>query len=279
MVFTLVLLTFQAFGQEMDTTKYRIETSDGNIFIGTITISTDTHLQMMTDRYGEITLRQEDIRKKEVIHDSMIVQGKVWFENPQATRYFWAPNSFTIQRGEGYYQNVWVFVNQFVIGFTDNVSFGAGLVPMFLFGESTPVWFTPRVSFPLAKNFSLGSGALIGTVAGETDTSFGIVFFTSTIGDKNQNLSFNLGWGYSDGDFAETPTFGLNVLLRLGPKGYFITENYLINDGIDNYFLLMAGGRSIVKRMSVEYGLLHPGESGVVLPWLGLTVPFSRKKN
>jgi hypothetical protein len=54
-----------------------------------------------------------------------------------------------MNKGEGYYHNFMVFINQATYGVTDNISIGGGLVPLFLFGGLTPVWITPKVSVPI----------------------------------------------------------------------------------------------------------------------------------
>lgn len=273
-----------SFGQQSDTLRYRIETKDGNTYIGLIIERTEEIIRFETGNIGIISIPIQNVVSQEIIENLKVVEGEFWLDNPQMTRYFWSPNSFTIEKGEGYYQNVWIFVNQFTFGFTDHISFGFGLVPTFFFGAPTPVWVTPRVSFPIVEDkFAIGGGALIGTVLGEQETSYGIMFGTTTFGNRDRNFSFNLGWAYANGEVAKEPTVGLNGLIRVGPKGYFITENYIITGGGDTLVILMAGGRSLIKRVSIEYGLVYPFfptddfSDDVVLPWLGLTIPFRNK--
>ncbi|MFN3841045.1 MAG: hypothetical protein ACK4RF_10105 [Cyclobacteriaceae bacterium] len=282
-VFSLVLIiaffvVSTGLAQNQDTTRYRIETRDGNEYIGQIVQQDQTVIRLKTEKLGEITLRKADIKSMVAIQQRP-KDGRYWFENPQSTRYFWQPNGYGLRKGEAYYQNIWVFFNQVSVGVTDHFSIGAGIMPLFLFaGTSSPAWLTPKVSIPVAKDkFSVGAGALMGTVLGEANTGFGIAYGVTTFGSRDKNLSFGLGYGYAGGDWAETPTITLSAMLRTGERGYIITENYYIDLGGERIMLFSIGGRRMVKRVGIDFALLIPSDTGGELfafPILGLTVPF-----
>ncbi|OFX57919.1 MAG: hypothetical protein A2066_05750 [Bacteroidetes bacterium GWB2_41_8] len=211
--------------------------------------------------------------------------GAYWLDNPQATRYFWAPNGYNLKSGEGYFQNVWVLFNQAVYGFTDHFSGGVGVMPLFLFGgTATPAWLMAKFSVPVVENkFNLGAGALMGTVIGEDNTGFGILYGISTFGSKDKNLNIGLGWGFAGGEMARNPTVNISGMIRTGAKGYFITENYFIGTSDIFVVITMLGGRSIIRRVGLDYGVVLPFSSDmdgfVAAPWLGLTIPFGEKIN
>jgi hypothetical protein len=202
--------------------------------------------------------------------------------NPQATRYFWLPNGYGLKKKESYYQNVWLFFNQVSVGLTDNFSIGAGMVPLFLFaGSPTPVWITPKVSFPVVKDkFNIGAGALAGTVIGLDESGFGLLYGLTTFGSRDKNFTLGLGWAYAGGTIANVPTISVGGMIRTGPRGYFLTENYFIGAGGETFGIISAGGRRIIKRISLDYGLFLPLAAGLdtflAMPWLGLTVPFGK---
>jgi hypothetical protein len=259
----------------------RILTRDGNEFIGTILREDDELIIFLTEKFGEITIKKIDIQKREIIKESQLVKGKVWFDNPQATRYFFAPNGYGLKPGESYYQNVWLFFNQFSFGITENFSFSAGIIPLFLFaGAPTPVWLNPKLSVPVVKDkYNVGVGALVGTTIGEGG-SFGILYGVNTFGNKDKNLTIGLGWGLSNGDVAKSPTITISGMIRTGPRGYFLTENYIINTGSDSFGMLSFGGRRIISRVGLDYGLIIPlvGFEGIFfgIPWLGFTIPMGK---
>ena len=265
---------------QQDSTKTRIETVDGNEYIGIILEQTSEKIRLKTDNLGEISIAATQIKKITPVNQLIAKDGTYWLDNPQATRYFWAPNGYNLKQGEGYYQNVWILFNQAVYGLTDHFSAGVGVVPLFLFaGTSTPAWITAKFSMPVVENkFNLGVGALAGTVIGEENTGFGILYGISTFGTKDKNLNVGLGWAFAGGEMAKKPTVNISAMIRTGPKGYFITENYFISTSDEFVVMTMLGGRRIIKGTGLDFGVVIPFasemDSFIAIPWLGLTVPF-----
>jgi len=263
--------------------KHLIKTRDGNEFIGTILSEDDQKIIFMTEKLGEITISKNDILRMEIIRSAQIVDGILWADNPQATRYFFAPNGHGLKQGEGYYQNVWIFFNQFTVGVSDNFSVSAGIMPLFLFsGNPTPVWINPKVSIPVVSEiYNIGAGALLGTIIGGEST-FGILYGVNTFGNRDRNVTLGLGWGFSDESIASKPTVSIGGMYRTGSKGYVLTENYIINTGNETFGFVSFGGRRLIKNVGLDFGLVVPVSTGInetiAIPWLGLTVPFGHKK-
>jgi len=278
-------VSYCAAQNQPDSLAYHIETNDGNTYMGQILAQDSVKILFNSDKLGEINILKTDIKKMHPLDMKKVKGNKYWFDNPQATRYFFSPNGYGLKKGEGYYQNIWVLVNSFAVGLTDAFSIGGGLVPLFLFaGAPTPVWFTPKFSIPISKdNVSLGAGALVGTVVGVEKTGFGILYGISTFGSKDNNISVGLGYGYAGGELAKSPMINLNAMLRTGARGYFLTENYFIQTEGTTLAILSFGGRQIIKDSGLDYGLLIPLISGMdsfaAIPWLGITIPFGNKIN
>ena len=280
----LSLGSFYCAAQEQaDTLSYYIQTTDGNTYRGQILSHDSLSTLFNLDRFGEHRFLKTEIRKLEPLNKEKVVDNEYWMDNPQATRYFFSPNAYGLKKGEGYYQNVWVMVNSFAVGVTDYFSIGGGVVPLFLFaGSPTPIWLTPKFSIPLARDkFNLGAGALMGTVLGEEETGFGILYGISTLGSKDKNVSLGLGYGYAGGDWAKAPMINLNTMIRFGPKGYFISENYFIQTEGTTALILTLGGRHIIQNAGLDYGLVIPFisemDTFIAFPWLGITIPFGKK--
>jgi hypothetical protein len=265
---------------KQDSIKSRVETIDGNEYIGVIVDRSADKIRIKTDKLGEITILNKDVKRVSELTSAKYKNGTYWLDNPQSTRYFWSPNGYNLKKGEGYYQNVWILFNQAVYGITDHFSAGVGVMPLFLFsGTATPAWITLKYSVPVVKDkVSIGVGALAGTVIGVNSGTAGILYGISTFGSKDNNLSVGMGWGFADGQIARNPTVNINGMIRTGARGYFITENYFIGTP-DNFVVLMSlGGRRIIKRVGLDYGLFLPISKDigtfVAIPWLGFTVPF-----
>ncbi len=265
-----------------DTTLVNIETVDGNEFIGQIVNEDSLKIVLKTEKFGEISIFRSDIKHREIIEVQQIKDGKYWFPNPQSTRYFWSPNGYGLKKGEGYYQNIWVLWNQFSIGLTDNFSVGGGIIPLFLFaGSPTPVFLTAKFSIPVVENkFNIGGGGILGTILGEEGTGFGILYGLSTFGTPDNNVTVGMGYGFAGDEWAQAPMININGMFRVSNRGYFITENYIISAGGESVVIISLGGRSIIKKAALDYGLLLPLSADfdgfIALRWLGFTVPFGK---
>lgn len=282
----LLLGIQQGFGQEEGAlrTYYIIETLDGNQFTGELMEEDQDQIRIRTDRMGELTFSKSNIRNIRQVRGRVMPNGAFWEENPQASRYFWAPNGFGLRQGEGYYQNLWVLFNQASIGVSDNFTIGLGTVPLFLFaGTSSPFWITPKISVPVVPDkINIGAGVLAGTVVGESDAGFGIVYGVSTFGTRDKNITVGLGYGYAGGSWASTPLINISGMLRTGRNGYLLTENYYIRVEDESVAILSLGGRRMIRKFGLDFGGFIPVSSEltefIVLPWLGFSVPFGNPR-
>lgn len=261
----------------------QVETKDGNTYIGHLIEQDAVKIRLRTEKMGDLNFLRTEIDRITTIQSKQMVKGVYWFDNPQATRHFWAPNGYGLKKGEAYYQNVWILFNQVNVGVTNNFSLGAGLFPGFLFGgASTPMWIGPKFSIPVSKDkFNIGVGGLLGTSSiNEKGSGFGLLYGMTTFGSRDTNFTIGLGYGYSDGKMNSSPMINFSAIVRVSARGYFLTENYYL--GSDSKAILISlGGRRIVNRTGIDFGLFIPIASGmtslVAIPWLGLTAPLHKK--
>jgi len=277
-----LLITSQTWAQVSDSTIVRIETSDRNEYIGTIVNENEQVLVLKTETLGEITVQKSNIKNREIIQKEQLRAGEVWFANPQATRYFWAPNGYGLKKGEGYYQNIYVFWNQFTVGLSDNFSLGGGVIPAFLLGGGpTPIFLTGKVSVPVVENkVNLGAGALAGAVLGESEATFGIVYGVSTFGDPDKNFSIGLGYAFAGGEWASSPLINLSGMVRASKRMYFLTENYYVHGEGDGGGVIGLGGRWLIKRASLDFIFIIPYgadmDTFIAFPAIGFVIPFGK---
>ncbi len=284
-----ILVMFQnltCYGQNLpDSTKtFRIETKDGNIFIGSVIDEDSLTLVLKTESLGEIKIPQNNIKSKTELKEVKKVGNEFWLPNPQSSRYFWAPNGYGLEEGSSYYQNIWILYNQFSFGLTKNFSMGAGMLPLFLFaGAPTPLWIVPKFSIPVVENkFNIGTGAFLGTIIGESAGLFGLLYGTTTLGSRDKNISFGLAYGFADDNWLKVPVINISTMIRGGPRGYFITENYIISIDGETVVLISLGGRSIIRNIGLDYSLWVPIgaelDTFIAIPFLGITVPIGKKE-
>lgn len=279
---TLLMITCwipaQSQNQEME--WYRVETVEGNVFFGYLVSEDDQSVTLNVESIGEITILRENIRSMTQIDPDQIKNGSHWYENPQATRYFFAPNALGLQKGRGYYQNTWIFFNNVNYGISDNFSLGGGIVPLFLFGGSTtPVWILPKVTFPIANDkLHLGAGAMIGGLIGTVTESLGLFYGVGTLGDRDKNLTVGIGYGYAGEEVSRTPLINVSGMIRVNRRLYLLTENYFVPEA-DAGGILSVGVRWTSEQFAVDFGLFRPTDGGgdyIGVPWLGVTIPFGR---
>lgn len=265
--------------QPADSTRVMVETTDGNQYVGWIVDQNADVLVLKTDNLGEIKLPKKQIKLMRPVRTSEMVNGEYWPENPHATRYLFGPNGYGLRKGEGYYSNTWIFFNQISYGITNNFTLGAGIIPLFFFdGAASPIWITPKVSIPIKKDmFNVGVGGLFATVLGEDVGTFGVAYGQFTIGPRDKNINFGLGYGYAGDEWASTPTISISGTYRAGKKFAFITENYIFDTGDENITLLSFGGRFIGRNLAIDAALVLPTNTDgflIAIPWLGINVPF-----
>ncbi len=109
-IFLFCLISNQGFSQaQPDSSKFcRVETTDGNEFVGLLIKEDSLNVILETAVLGKVTIPRNSIKSITWLNPTSLKGGKLWFENPQSTRYFWSPNGYGLKKGEGYYQNIWV---------------------------------------------------------------------------------------------------------------------------------------------------------------------------
>jgi hypothetical protein len=69
----------------------KIETNDGNVFVGLIVDEDSLSIVIKTDYLGEIKIPKNYLKTKTELSKAVKVGKEFWLPNPQSSRYFWAP--------------------------------------------------------------------------------------------------------------------------------------------------------------------------------------------
>lgn len=133
---------------------------DGTQLRGIILSESPEGLRIKTDNLGEMTISADKIDRIEKHTEGFYRNGQYWFRNPNSTRYFFAPSALPLRKGEGYYQNAYVFVNSVSVGVTDHFTMGGGFVLNPTFRDWQVLFLTPKISFPSESNVTFGVGAI-----------------------------------------------------------------------------------------------------------------------
>ena len=257
-----------------------VRTRDGNEFLGTVVQETGDTLTLQTTGYGLVRIPNAQIRRSRTLAPNAAKSGTLWFDEPLDSRYFLGTNAFGLRAGEGYYQNVWISLNQADVGLNDYFSVGCGSVPLAIFGGLLPIWVTPRASVPILKDrLHLGGGGLLGSIFApyaESRASFGYLYGQATWGKRDANITLGGGYTYSNGVWGEQPVLSLSAMYRAGKKLAIITENYRFSAGRDRVLVFSGGVRVIGKFVSLDAALVLLGTADGVfgVPLLSIATPF-----
>lgn len=227
---------------------YRITLTDGSVFLGGVIIEDTQGVLLHTRSAGEVKIPTSNIAKKEVIPDEFASDKS--FANPHSTRYLFSPTAMSIEKNEGYYQNIYFLYNSVHYGVSDHVSIGGGMV------FPIAVFLTPKVSYEVGRNFHLGAGVLAGATVIDM-TTFGIAYGLATVGNREHNFTIGGGYGYLGDEWGESPILTFSGMTRLGRNVSLITENwYLQSSYYGDAGIFSAAVRVLGRQHSVDFGIV-----------------------
>ena len=298
------MISYSAQAQDADSSAFTpvnatVLLKDGTQLRGLLLSESPVGIRIRTDNLGEMIVTRDKIERVEKNTDGIYRNGQYWFPNPHSTRYFFAPSALPLSKGEGYYQNAYIFVNSVSVGVTDHFTMGGGFVLNPTFQDWQVVFLTPKISFPSQSNVTFSIGAIgVGVFnrryeydqqTGESrkngfETNIaGIGYGTLTVGNAERNGSVGLGWGFANEDIGPAPVINLSYMTRVGRKLGLVTENWIIipRHSSDAAAVLSGGLRFFGEKMSVDLALLVPTASGigfVAIPYVDFVVLFGQKK-
>lgn len=204
--------------------------TDGSIITGKIINKTDNVTIVNTKELGVITLPEAKIKQVRELEEATITEaGKIWFKNPNCTRYLFAPSAIALKKGEGYYQNIYGLGNAVNFGLNDHIAIGGGLV------GPLGAYLNAKVGFEIGKLVHIGGGAILGNGFfrfNNHNIGMGLGFAVVTIGNYDHNITIGTGYGFMNtGSTAlmEKPLYVANGMARLGKKYALVTENWIVN--------------------------------------------------
>ncbi len=242
---------------------YRIVLRDGTQLRGELVRQDSVEAVIRTNNLGEIRLKSEQIVRIEQVDSRS--EGET-FPNlfPQTMRV--APTAFSAEKGRLYYHNSAVYISQFEYGITDNWSVGTSFfsfLPTALFSLNT------KVSLPVSDRVRLGINAQYAAIQ-----SYGLFFNGSrgshegigyvqgivTTGDRQNNTTYGLGWGVSNGEFSRAVIGTFGLVRKVSSKLTFISENFVLfgSGNVDFAGVLSAGIRFDRRRHAFDLAVYLP---------------------
>lgn len=224
---------------------------------------------------GTTDIKISDIKEIREIASSSLKEGTYWFPNPNQTRMFLSPTGRMLKKGEGYFNDIYIFFPSVAYGITDNITMGAGItiIPGIDIDKQI-MYFTPKIGVAAVENFSLAVSGLIFRIPKAYDwdnddaMAVGIIFGTGTYGTPDKSISFGLGYGFVDDELADKPAVMVGGEYRFARRAAFVTENWVF-PGTDNP-LISYGIRLFGEQMAVDLGFFNT--FGEDMPAIGFPI-------
>jgi hypothetical protein len=212
--------------RKVDNKIYIVETSDGNIFMGTIISQDSKEVLILTKDRGEISIPKYQVKSiKELEEGQLNAKGEYIPSEVFSTRYFITTNGLPLEKGENYI--LWnLFGPEFHWGVAKN--FGLGIMTSW---GGVPIIGTAKYSIKLGEKSSFGIGLLAGTGSWILPRFGGVLPFGAlTIGDRRANLNISGGYGYVnfDGDGGGTALMSVAGMVKVGKKISVVFDSFIV---------------------------------------------------
>lgn len=265
---------------------YVITLRDGSSVSGKLTSISENEVVIQSATMGEVRLQKENIRSMEQVSGFNEKQSGIWFSNPNPSKYLIGNSAIPLEKGSGYYQNTWIFLNSFSYAFTNNFSLSAGFEIFSLLAEGDgpyAYFFNPKLSFKLADNFYLGGNILYANTLRNIEDFNGLGTLNGffTYGNNNNNLTAALGWGWANGEFSPKPVITLSGMTRVAKRLALVTENWIIpgvSSSGGSYGIFSYGIRFLSEKTSIDLAFINNPDiaQGLVIgvPWLDFVINF-----
>jgi hypothetical protein len=244
--------------------QYEIILTDGSAFTGTILSRDSATVVFQTNSIARMDIPVRQMKSLKEIQPP--IPGKRTFKlaNPFPTKYFFTQSAINLQKGEGYYQNTYVFLNSVSYGFTDYFSIGAGVEILSTIGSISsnvfsPTWYiAPKVGFKVSDQLYLGGGVTFANIGGFFDNAkIGIGYGLATFGSTEHNLSIGLTNVFSIDDQGNNTLITLAGMTRISERLALVTENYISASNDVGSSIFSYGLRFIASKTSVDLGFIN----------------------
>jgi hypothetical protein len=258
------------FPQADTTAIYRITLTDDSELIGKIISENDSLLLFVTNAGLELSLAWEMVKGKEIVQGEW--DGETFLRSdPNRTRLLFSPTGRTLPAGEGYFSAYEIFFPFVAVGLTDFITLSGG-ISLFPGAEEQVIYVAPKLRVLHLENFDLSGGVLY---CHTSESDFGIFYGVTTIGSSKASFTLGLGWGYVDGETAESPAIMFGGELQLSNSVKLLTENWKLPEEEDLF--LSIGLRFFGEHLAADFGLITTtGETSgfPFIPWIGFAYNF-----
>lgn len=233
-----------------DGANQKITLTDGSTLVGRVTDIKESEIKFQTD-LGEMTIATEKIKSIEDMPPEITFDERGWFPNPNRTRLLIGPTARTMEAGNGYFYDLWIFFPGLAYAVTDNfmISGGASLIPD---ADDQMFYIIPKYGFPVSPKMDLAANLMICRLWEET---FYLAFGSATYGTADLSLTGGLGLAFTDDAMAENPLAMLGGEYRLAQRVSLVVETWFVPGDNDNGMIGLGGLRLMGEKMTIDVGI------------------------
>ena len=271
-IIMILLISYKNNLAQTDTTAvYRITLNDDSELLGKIKSESDSLIFFLTNSGLELILDKKMIKERKVVRGEW--KGDTFLRaDPNRTRLLFAPTGRTLSAGEGYFSAYEIFFPFLAVGITDFITLAGGMT-LFPGAEQQIIYLAPKIRAVHLDNFDLSGGVLFCHIE---DESFGILYGVTSVGSSRASLTLGLGWGFVNGETAESPALMIGGEVQLSNSVKIITENWKFPEAED--LLVSFAFRFFGEHLAADFGLITTTgevESGFrFIPWIGFAYNF-----
>ena len=224
-----------------------ITLNDKSEIRGLLVEENDKTIVIKSGQLGLLTFQKGEIR------DYTLLSAKGWNPNPNPTRYFIGQSAYSLNKGEGYYQNIMALFNSVQYGLTDKLSAGVGLELISLTSGNPIIYANMKYAIPVSNKFRLAASANFFRLLDEA--SIGTLSGLATYGTEEHNFTIGAGYGIGEGEISSDAVITVNGMTRLTKRIGLVTENYILPGNSE--FINAIGFRLINKKNTMDFMLLE----------------------
>jgi hypothetical protein len=268
----------------------RITLHDGQVLRGWVAHQDERAVVVELTGGSRLELPADSVKSVELETRARVDEsGELRFEDPNRTRYLYAPSAMMLRKGEGYFSQKMLFFSSVAYGVNDFVTVQAGaILPAWLAPDGTGLNFIGglKVGGEVVDRLHLSAGAQLLVIPflgnQQPARAAGFLFGTATYGTPDAHVSLSAGTPLVLA--RDTQALPGNLILtasgnlRVSKSLALVTENWLIPDayrpGSEPPMLNSLAVRFFGERWAVDVGGIRVPGLPIPIPWLDFTYNF-----
>ena len=280
----VILSPLAAHGQEEAAAPpelWRVEVEDGSVIVGSIAEEDSSCVVVVTLSGLRTEIPRATIISIERVHGKLVGK-RLYRQDPNYTRLFFAPTGRALRQGEGYVADYWIFFPFVGTGVGGGITLSGGL-SLFPGASSQIFYLAPKLTLLENENVSIAAGLIhFGVTGVNNGGGAGILYTVGTFGDPYRSFTAGLGWGYAGSDVGNRPVVMVGGDTQVSRGMKLLCEWWLPPGG--DVSLLGFGARMFGERLSWDFAFLSPVGVGMgggfpFVPWLGVSYSFGARKS